>query len=98
MLYSRLKRQGTTEFSLREGADESGCIIPSRLSKSTWIWHLGSWFSGDCGGAELVLGLDDLGGIFKPEKLNVLGWDSFCTVDIAFCNSWPYQYQSYLLT
>lgn len=40
-----------------------GVSFPRSCKKNKWIRQLGSWFSGQHGGAELMVGLDDLGGL-----------------------------------
>ena len=32
------------------------------------MWHLGTWFSGGLGSARVMVGLDDLKGLFQPKR------------------------------
>lgn len=33
--------------------------------KTVQIWHLRTWFNGECGTTTLIVGLDDLGGLYQ---------------------------------
>lgn len=39
---------------------------PWKRSKNVWMLHLGTWASGECGGAGLMVGLDELKNILQP--------------------------------
>ena len=40
---------------------------PWRCLKDVWMWHLGTWFSGGLGRVGLMVGLNDLKGLFQPK-------------------------------
>ena len=42
-----------------------GSLHPWRGSKTLWMWHLGTWFSRH-EGVGVMVGLDDLRGLFQP--------------------------------
>lgn len=48
---------------MEQNAQGSGGIAICGCSKYMWIWHMGIWFSAECGGAGLIVELDDLKGL-----------------------------------
>lgn len=50
-----------------------------------WMWHLGPWFSGEHGGAELMVELDGLGGLSQLQQFH----DSMSKGQFAPEGGWP---------
>jgi len=46
---------------------------PWRCSKNVYMWHFGIWFSRH-GGVGVMVGLDDLRGLFQPMILYMLAY------------------------
>lgn len=41
---------------------------PLEMFRSTWMWHVGTRFDGEYGGAEGLVGLHELGGLVQPKQ------------------------------
>lgn len=46
----------------------------NECSQSLWMWHLGIWFRGGCGGAGLLLDLEILEGFSKLNSSVIPHW------------------------
>lgn len=46
-----------------------GITIPGSVQKTLWIWHLGTWFSGENGSVSLMVELEDLRGPFPTLRI-----------------------------
>lgn len=79
------------QCKVQDSSTGTGCP-GKRLSHHRWkylkdmsMWHSGMWFSGGFGNDGLTLGLDNLKGIFQPDRCH----DSMVKVKKILCKS-PY--------
>lgn len=51
--------------------------------KNMWIWHLGTWFSGECGGTGVMVGLE----ILRWPAMNIMNISDQIQFSIQTCHS-----------
>lgn len=51
--------------------------------KNMWIWHLGTWFSGECGGTGIMVGFE----ILRWPAMNIMNISDQIQFNIQTCHS-----------